>query len=237
MHTAPKPIFLFLLPVQGCSLPDQDPFLAVVSTNGVYDGCVVDAEGTLAPIGGNTWTDVGTALAAKGIRNADALQMGMGFDPLADCFVEGLSSVLLTIAAEGTDTDELDASMPDTHDVFEEGAIARTRDAAFWLTNGRYGHRPPIEMGAYIDPLMGIELPDDVSEGMEQALAAHLPDGIGSYDLEDLLDFFMVGVVANPTSAHAQLAQRGRVAEDVRLLAHVWAQTGEAQRPVIPIFF
>jgi hypothetical protein len=236
MSTTPKPLFLFLLPVVAQPLPEQAPFLAVVSTDGKNTGFLIEDDGGTVELGGDTGNAILEHVTRKGITGVNSLHMDMTYEELAGCFVEGLAFVLHTLVADGTDADALDESMPSVDDVFGEGAVARTRDAAVWLTNKDFGHRAPIELGAYVDPLVGLDVGSELANHIQRALDEHDPVLAQALDLDGMLDHFLIGVVAHSDSAHATLAQRGRIAEDIRLLPRVWEHTGEDQRPVIPVF-
>lgn len=214
----------------------QSPFLAIVgpeskrcllaTPTGIADS--LDAEENEKDRAREDLTDV------LGCTGPTEVMFHMTADWLVGHWRGALECTLNWLAPKDVSSDDVCQMLPDAHDVFGAGAIGRTRDMAIWAGSPDDSTAPPVEPEAYLDK---VSIPHALRKHLTEALEAGGVVLAKGQTLRSALERIMVGTVLPTETAHERMAQRQRIAQDLKLFDALWAHDEEeGLGPVVPVF-
>jgi hypothetical protein len=237
--TQAKPLFLFLAPHAKAQSRDADaePFLVVADSHSpssffINQDGVVEGQDLLDD---DEDSDEGfdAVLDRIGHTGPSEFHLDLNSTQIIGMYRGTLLTVLSSLAPRSVNRDELEASLPEPPDMFDEGGLARTRDALVWVTSTDYGCDSPVNVEDFFEGKHIARADQALLRSSLEAAGVQLPKGV---TLHNSLDNILVGVLPPTTTAHTALAQRARVLEDVRFFATLWEEMECPTRPIVPVF-
>jgi hypothetical protein len=252
MLATEQPLFVFLhaLETEAPPLAGHTPSAVAIDMDNRQQTVLASNEG----VGERRSQSLHTAALFLGTWESTKLFHGKGFRDTVDTWQGVFEEVLGGLGGWGRAGFQLDngTSFFLDNDVFPEDTLhatdpgfwtpdARThragilhiRDAAIWTGNAAVGFAPSLCPKDYT----GRIAPDpDTLDLLDRAATAAGIPWDPTRTLPGALDRILIGTIAQPRSAHAALAARQRITQDLALLPRIWRHLGAAPRPVVPVF-